>query len=204
MVALSGAGWCLAPCLVALFNEADKRAPNRSHVSDGSIGDLAHAARVSDHNPADGWVTAGDLDDDGDSQTLGVRLLRQHLVASQDPRVKYLIHEGTVWKAYENRGLPPWTPQPYTGENAHAHHLHVSVWNTDAARNDLSPWWPEDDMPLNEQDKQWIAQQFDAHRKWVRAELGTGTEPSAKSLYARIRANADTLRDSLAALIRGQ
>jgi hypothetical protein len=205
MVATSGSGWRLAPCLVELFEEADRRKPTRSRVSDGSIGDLAHSTRESDHNPADGWVTAGDLDDDGDSADLGVRLLRQHLVASTDPRVKYLIHEGTIWKAYENRGLPAWTPQPYTGVNAHAKHLHVSVWNTAEARDDLSPWWPTDEEDeLNDADKQWIAQQFDAHRKWVRAELGTGDEAGDRSLYSRIRRNADQLRDSLAALIRGQ
>lgn len=143
MVAISGTGWRLAPCLKALFDEADRRKPTRSHAADGTIGDLAHAARESDHNPADGWVCAGDVDDDGDSTPiLGVDLLVAHLVASRDRRVKYLIRNGTIWKAYENRGLPPWTPQPYTGPSPHDHHAHISVWNTTEARNDLRPWWP--------------------------------------------------------------
>jgi hypothetical protein len=206
MVATSGSGWRLAPCLVELFEEADRRKPTRSRVSDGSIGDLAHSTRESDHNPADGWVTAGDLDDDGDSADLGVRLLRQHLVASTDPRVKYLIHEGTVWKAYENRGLPAWTPQPYTGVNAHAKHLHVSVWNTAEARNDLDPWWPgeDDDMPTPEEIRAIVRSELDAHETWLQMELGTNDgDPRADSLYGRIRANAKTIRDGLAALIRG-
>lgn len=141
MVATAGSGWRLAPCLVALFQEADRINPNRDTGSDGSIGDPAHAARVSDHNPADGWVCAGDIDENG----VDVDLLRAHLVAGQDPRVKYLIRNGTIWKAYANRGLPAWAPQVYTGVNAHDKHLHISVWNTADARNDTSPWWPEED-----------------------------------------------------------
>lgn len=142
MVAISGSGWRLAPCLVELFEEADKRDPNRDRTSDGTIGDVAHSARTSDHNPDDGWVCAADIDDDDDQANPGVDLLRAHLVATQDPRVKYLIRNGTIWKAYANNGLPAWTPQVYTGLNDHSHHLHISVWNTAEARNDLSPWWP--------------------------------------------------------------
>lgn len=147
MVATSGPGWLLAPCLKLMFDEADKRDPNRDRTSDGSIGDAAHAVRESDHNPADGWVCGADIDDDNDQANPGVDLLRAHLVATKDPRVKYLIRNGTIWKAYENRGLPPWTPQVYTGLNDHSHHLHISVWNTTEARNDLSPWWPKPTPP---------------------------------------------------------
>ena len=38
MVAVVGRGWKLAPCLKALFDEADRRKPSRSHASDGTIG----------------------------------------------------------------------------------------------------------------------------------------------------------------------
>lgn len=142
MVALSGPGWQLAPCLEAMFEEADERDPNRDHSGDGSIGDAAHAARESDHNPADGWVCGADIDDDDDEANPGVDLLRAHLVVEQDPRIKYLIRNGSIWKAYPSNGLPAWVPQVYTGLNAHKSHLHISVWNTAEARNDLRPWWP--------------------------------------------------------------
>jgi len=142
MVATSGRGWRLAPCLGLLFKEADARKPSRSHAADGTIGNAEHAARTSDHNPADGWVCAGDIDDDNDSEELGVDLLIAHLVATRDDRVKQIIGNRTTWKAYDSRGVPAWTPQPYTGPNAHDHHRHISVWNTPEARNDLSPWWP--------------------------------------------------------------
>lgn len=153
MVAIAGSGWRLAPCLVDLFEEADERDPNRDTSSDGSIGNAEHSARESDHNPDDGWVCAADIDDDDDQKSPGVDLLRAHLVATKDPRVKYLIRNGTIWKAYENRGLPPWTPQVYTGLNAHKSHLHISVWNTGEARNDLRPWWPQSQpAPQQEED----------------------------------------------------
>ncbi len=136
MVATAGAGWRLAPCLVALVAEADRRKPSRSRDSDGSIGDTAHSARTSDHNPADGWVCAVDLDDDGDSTPiLGVDLLVNHLVASRDPRVKYVIRNGRIWQ-------PTTGWRTYTGINSHSQHAHISIWNTPNARDDVSAWWP--------------------------------------------------------------
>lgn len=144
MVAVSGSGWKLAPCLVALINECDRLFPQRSHASDGSVGDLSHQSRDSDHNPSDGWVCAVDVTDDK-AHGCDADLLAQHLVASKDPRVKYVIWNRTIAKSYPNRGLPAWTPQPYTGTNAHDKHTHISVHNTSAARDRVAPWWPTPD-----------------------------------------------------------
>lgn len=153
MVATSGTGWKLAPCLVALIEECDRLFPDRTRISDGSIGDQAHASRTSDHNPADGWVCAVDVTDDK-ADGCDADLLAQHLVASRDPRVKYVIWNRTIAKSYASGGVPAWQPHPYTGVNAHEKHTHVSVHNTAAARGDLSAWWPyeEDDMPLSDAD----------------------------------------------------
>ncbi len=41
--------WRLAKSLVSLRNELNTAYGGRSKVSDGSIGDLAHSSRVSDH-----------------------------------------------------------------------------------------------------------------------------------------------------------
>ena len=197
MVAVSGPGWKLAPCLVALFAEADRRDPTRDHSSDGSIGNAAHQATTSDHNPADGWVCAGDIDDDNDQPSPGVHLLRQHLVASRDARIKYLIHEGTIWKAYENRGLPAWTPQVYTGLNAHLSHLHISVWNTPEARDDTGPWWPEEDDMTPEQAAQ-IAEAallaHDAQARLERIEKRVGTDNDGRDLADEMDAVIKALR----------
>lgn len=137
----------LAPSLVALIDEADARWPNRSKASDGSIGDAAHSARVSDHNPGDDpadadqtrWVCAVDLTDD----PVGPLAFEQldAMRRRRDPRVKYGISEGHAFYSYEKPGRPAWTWVKYTGPNGHFHHGHISIHNTATARNDLSPWF---------------------------------------------------------------
>lgn len=149
MVWVGGSQGTLAPCLVELFLEADRRWPNRSRASDGSLGDAAHASRDSDHNPKSpnppGWVDAGDLTDDKASGC-DADLLAHHLVASRDPRVKYVIWNGTVVRSYDRPAtstrpfLRAWTPEPYTGSNPHDKHTHISV--TPEGRADTSPWFP--------------------------------------------------------------
>lgn len=140
MVAVAGRGWRLAPSLVRLIEETDRLYPKRSKRSDGSIGDTSHQARPSDHNPDRGWVDAVDITDD-DKSGCDVDLLVKHLVATKDPRVSYLIHKGTIWKGYPNRGLAPFTPQVYTGPNAHRLHAHISI--KDSGRTSIAKWWPQ-------------------------------------------------------------
>jgi len=56
----------LAPSLKQLRTEVDVAWPMRSKRSDGWIGDAAHLARTSDHNPdADGIVHALDITAEG-------------------------------------------------------------------------------------------------------------------------------------------
>lgn len=130
----------LAPALVALFDQADEGWPNRSDASDGSLGDQAHADRTSDHNPKlpnpPGWVDAADLTEDHVNGP-SLPALWDHLIATRDSRVKYLIYEGRIVASY---GTSAWTPRPYTGLNAHRQHIHISV--TTGGRGDTSPWFP--------------------------------------------------------------
>lgn len=147
MVWTGGSQGTLAPALVALFKEADRLWPNRSRISDGTLGDTAHASRTSDHNPKapnpPGWVDAADLTDDK-ANGCDADLLARHLVASRDPRVKYVIWNGTIVKSYtDSNGVAAWTPQPYTGPNAHEKHTHISV--TPEGRADTSPWFPTEE-----------------------------------------------------------
>ena len=147
MVAEHGLNWNLSPCLIDLMAETDRRFPGRSSASDGSIGDPSHQARVSDHNPKDprppGWVDAVDITDD-DAAGCDVGRLVHHLVASRDRRVKYLIHKGTIWKAYPSNGVPAWTPTPYTGVNPHTKHVHVSI--QPGERFYTGAWWAAADV----------------------------------------------------------
>lgn len=137
----------LAPSLVALRNEINERFPGRDRSSDGWIGDAAHAARPSDHNPgARGYVHALDIDEDidGVDDETGAELmwLAEHLRTKRDPRVKYVIYEGRIFSSYATAHRRAWEWGPYTGVNAHRRHLHVSILSTPAAEQDTSPWLP--------------------------------------------------------------
>lgn len=131
MVAHSGPGWRLAPTLVAMEREADRMAPRRSRISDGSIGDSAHAARVSDHNPSDGFVHALDLTHDP-AGGFDAHAHARQVAARGDRRAKYIISRGEIWNPRNG-----W--RRYVGANPHHAHAHFSV--TDESVADVSPWF---------------------------------------------------------------
>ena len=202
MVAVAGRGWSLAPCLRALFDEADRRWPNRSRISDGSIGDSAHAARASDHNPdASGDVLAGDLTDDK-ANGCDADLFAEHLRKSRDPRVKYVICNGKVFRSY---GSSAWQWTPYTGANAHEKHTHVSVLDTSDAKYDGSPWFPYADAPIQEDDmftdadRELLARINDKteHNRWNRDVLD-GISAAVSKIAAGDGASATEILDQLA------
>jgi hypothetical protein len=111
--------WRLAKSLKKLQTQINEMAPGRSRVSDGTIGDAAHAARKSDHNPnAQGIVAAIDVTHDP-SRGCDGRFLSRSLIA--DSRVKYVIFNSQIWKARTGE----W--EHYGGDNPHDHHVHVSI-----------------------------------------------------------------------------
>lgn len=123
-----------------LEREVDAAHPGRSKVSDGILGDAAHAARVSDHNPDEnGIVHAADFSvwdgPDADPADDVANPLAEFLRAKRDPRTKYVIHRGRMFRGYDKPNIPAWTWSPYTGPNGHFHHVHVSVYGDDG-----SPW----------------------------------------------------------------
>lgn len=116
--------WRLAGSLVKLRDQINAAHPHRSKVSDGTIGDSAHAATVSDHNPnAQGVVCALDITHDPENG-VDIDKLSDVLAASRDPRIKYLIANSLILVP-EDSG---WTWQGYQGSNPHTSHLHVSVY----------------------------------------------------------------------------
>lgn len=123
-------GYYLAPSLVVLRAEIDTRWPHRDRTSDGWIGDTAHQARPSDHNPnSRGSVNAIDVDEDGlDFATVFARI-RRH------PSARYVIYERRLY--HRLRG---WRPEPYSGTNPHDKHFHVSIDQTREAEQDRRPW----------------------------------------------------------------
>ena len=127
--------WRLANSLIQLRKQVNEAFPARDKSSDGSIGDAAHSQRASDHNPnAAGVVTAIDVDRDLNDGHDG-RELVSALVAAKDPRVIYIIFERQITMPGD---ITRW--RPYTGQNAHNHHIHISVSVNKALYDDASPW----------------------------------------------------------------
>lgn len=132
----------LAPSLVALRREIDQRWPHRDRRSDGWLGDAAHSARQSDHNPdARGMVHALDVDKDG------IDVAALLAAAIGDRRVWYVIHNRQIWSRTYG-----WDARPYTGANAHTEHVHISIQYAHDAEADTRPWLnqEEDDMTPEE------------------------------------------------------
>lgn len=128
--------WRTAGSLLTLREMVDAAAPGRSRRSDGTIGDPAHAARTSDHNPnAAGVVRALDLTHDP-ANGADMDETSESLVASRDRRIKYLIRNGRICSST----VSPWIWRPYNGLNPHRTHLHVSVSNRASVYDRDHPW----------------------------------------------------------------
>jgi putative peptidoglycan binding protein len=122
----------LAPSLVRARAAINAQWPHRDRSSDGWIGDAAHQATISDHNPdANGIVHAIDVDKDG----IHVPTVLAGLLAS--PATHYVIHNRRIWQ-YEDH----FKPRVYTGLNPHTGHIHESIHHVDAARYYAGPWEP--------------------------------------------------------------
>ena len=137
-----------AKSLDTLLAEINLHSPGRYKASDGGLGDPAHAARVSDHNPnAAGVWRARDITNDPDDhdgnpkndlpgQDLANRLAEK---LGKHPALKsgaYVIFNRRIISF--DRLAEGW--RSYDGENAHQHHVHVSV-STAAAGYDSTAAW---------------------------------------------------------------
>lgn len=130
-----GGPWRVAKSLNVLLEQINAAYPNRSKVADGSIGDAAHAASVSDHNPDQyGVVRARDYTHDP-AHGFDAHAMADALIASRDPRIKYVISRGRIASAT----ISPWAWRTYTGTNRHDHHAHVSVV-PDSRADNTNPW----------------------------------------------------------------
>lgn len=127
----------LARSLVNLFDEIDILHPNRPRGSDGWIGDSAHAARYSDHNPdAKGCVHAGDITRHVWTKQTVARLVKRAR-AGKCPAINYIIFDGVIYSAAYN-----FAARRYLGENPHRTHFHISIHRTAAAERWGGTWLP--------------------------------------------------------------
>lgn len=135
--------WRVAESLDVLLAALNATFPNRSKESDGSIGDLRHQhEKTSDHNPwvidrGMGVVTARDFTNDP-AHGLDSEKLAEALRAGRDVRIKYVISNRKIFAGSE--GPAPWQWRPYSGQNAHNHHVHVSVKSNLKIADDTRAW----------------------------------------------------------------
>ena len=157
--------WRNCKASIRLATEINGRWPNRDRLSDGTIGDAAHAARNSDHNPwikdpdGTGVVRARDIDEDLDGNPANgvgdANVIAEHLRAlgkAGDVRLAnwgYVIYEGRIAGGNPTRGPGRWEWRPYTGTNAHRHHVHVSFSRDPEGYDSTAPWglWPTTTEP---------------------------------------------------------
>ena len=135
--------WRLARSLETLRAQINRIAPNRSKVSDGTIGDAKHASRSSDHNPwvkdgGVGVVTALDITHDPKGG-VDIQKLADALVASRDGRIKYIICNGRIVSGSGQKHAA-WQWRPYSGSNKHNRHVHVSVKASKSAYDSTAAW----------------------------------------------------------------
>jgi hypothetical protein len=135
--------WRLAHSLTRLRDQVNAAYPNRSKASDGTIGDAAHAASSSDHNPnSAGVVTALDLTNDP-ANGFDVHQLAERVRLNPHPDAKYIISNGRIAGIHTG-----WQWRNYTGSNPHSRHAHFSVGRGPDGRS-TAPYDNKVDWPVS-------------------------------------------------------
>lgn len=212
------AAWTEVACLVTLNDELWQIAPARDMGASGTIGDQAHADRVSDHNPDEtGAVPIHDLDHinevhalDADVDLrrpgLSMRMVVDHIWArcesGAEKRLRYIIFDHQIAEASNG-----WQWRPYTGADPHTGHAHFSAQYVTALEADTRSWTLEDiPVALTADDKKWISGQIAAAvaAVWsakldIDTTKGTDLQP-AGSILAYSSSEHHAILDRLAAL----
>lgn len=151
--------------------QMDRRWPNRDHTSDGWIGDAAHQAETSGHNPDDtagskpAWdgdadtkqeVRAYDADSDLREAGSNMQMVVDHLIKLPgfSSVCRYLIYNHYWWHYSDG-----FTKKPYSGASAHEEHLHYEGAWSDAADENGTFDFRLDEVGVNMDwtDKPWSA-----------------------------------------------
>lgn len=146
------------PASTSLLTEIDKLAPGRRKTQDGTVGDTAHAQRVSDHNLDESGNTGASSDSDhvnevhardidsrgpwpaGWSVERIVQTILARCRSGAEKRLKYVIYSGRIWEASNG-----WRQRTYTGADQHREHAHFSFRygsgsGTANPENITTPW----------------------------------------------------------------
>lgn len=201
--------WRVARSLDTLLAEINAAAPNRSKISDGSIGDAAHASRTSDHNPwisvaGIGIVRARDFTHDPANGCDGydlapalANLLRRHPALGTGA---YVIWQRRIISA--DRLSEGW--RPYSGSNPHDHHVHISVTTSAAGFDSTAPWGVmtnEDDMPTPDETRKIVREEIDSAEDRIAAAvvkrlLGTDLTPKNDEKDTTVRGALNKIANS--------
>lgn len=136
---MASTDYFLAPSLKTFRASVDQEFPDRDKSSDGWLGDAAHAARASEHNPC--WLCTGyqygivrAIDVDIDDNDAG-RDLRREILNSVigHPAVWYVISNGIIYSRTYG-----WEARKYNGPNGHFKHVHISINKNERSAKDLS------------------------------------------------------------------
>jgi hypothetical protein len=199
--------WVVDRGPIRLRDQINAAAPNRSKASDGFIGDPAHQATESDHNPEhpppagnpDYQVDAGDFTHDpAHGADMGV--VSEAIRQSKDPRVSYVIFNRRIFSGPD--GPQPWVWRPYSGTSAHTEHMHVSV--RDITHDQTQDWKIGLDMTEMPGDIPNLV------RATYKAVTSTDLAPAAwkveldqiKAMVAALETGTGLDREALKALIR--
>lgn len=130
--------WHLAPSLVQFRAEVDKKWPKRSKKSDGTVGNAAHAATKSDHNPnSRNSVNAIDITYPGVNPDVVIAAVKKH------PSAAYVIFNRHIYSATDG-----WVKKPYAGISPHTTHLHISIKQSVKAENSTVRWFTTPAKPV--------------------------------------------------------
>lgn len=141
--------WVVDKSLDVLLAQINAAAPSRDKSSDGSIGDPAHAATVSAHNPQDtedssdgndpdNQVDARDITHDPRFAGSDMAQVTEAIRMSKDRRVRLVIFNKRIFASYATATRPAWAWGPYIGQNDHSKHAHVET--NDVHNDELQPW----------------------------------------------------------------
>lgn len=123
-----GRVWRVAPVLSTLRAEVDVRWPNRSTVSDGTIGDPDHQSRKSDHNPDPyGVVRAWDVTHDHVSGPPMDALAEWLIDFGRRGSQRLSAGSFVIWNGRIASHAGMWVWRTYRGRNPHLTYMHISA-----------------------------------------------------------------------------